>query len=292
MVVHEMLHGMNRVGVYVDGYNLYYGARGLCRNGTLGDSRSARQAEAGHPRLADHGQKLGRRTRSERNVHRLHRPEECALAVEIRVGNTRRSPSCSTAGGSVRANTLRVLPSTASNFVPIRIAVPHLSPDHPSLFRSVGSGCRGQMAVLGSSPIMPAGDQNGPQGTEVRPEPPASRGRNIRWSAPVERLGLPLARAAQRGRPQVCARRRAQPARRARPPARRRWPAGLSGRPEGACQVTGSTWKCTNVQLPGLPGTGEHLDVVVVSASSAVSLSHLTSLPTALAQDSTQAIKG
>jgi hypothetical protein len=60
--------------------------------------------------------------------------------------------------------------------------------------------------------------------------------------------------------------------------------------PVGPCQVAGTTWKCTNVQLPGLPGTREYLDVTVVPAGTAIS-STLSTLPTALAHDSTQVYK-
>ena len=61
--------------------------------------------------------------------------------------------------------------------------------------------------------------------------------------------------------------------------------------PEGPCQVTGTTWTCPNVQLPGLPGTREYLEVVVVPSGTTI-LSNLSTLPTALAHDATQAYKG
>jgi hypothetical protein len=64
---------------------------------------------------------------------------------------------------------------------------------------------------------------------------------------------------------------------------------GISGTPEGPCQVAGTSWTCPNVQLPGLPGTREYLDVVVVKSGAAINLSTLT---TALAHDATQAYKG
>jgi hypothetical protein len=61
--------------------------------------------------------------------------------------------------------------------------------------------------------------------------------------------------------------------------------------PEGPCQVAGTTWKCTDVQLSGLPGTREYLDVVVVPSSTTI-YPNLSTLPVALAHDSTQAYKG
>src|SRR5262249_31153188 len=48
--------------------------------------------------------------------------------------------------------------------------------------------------------------------------------------------------------------------------------------PEGPCRVAGTTWTCPNVQLPGLPGTREHLDVIVVPSATTIS-SNLPTLP-------------